>query len=67
MSKRKYRKGDPFQNVEELVRWINSGNWLYWRDVPKHFSIIQNMSFGMVIRAAGNGTILPAILNKEEP
>ena len=46
MRARKFRRGEPFADIGELAFWLSIGNWVYWRDRPKHPSILENQRLG---------------------
>lgn len=62
--KLKYRVGDPFINIHELVAWLQAGKWVYWHGKPKHPTIISNQSLSTLMNIGSH--LYRAIENKEQ-
>ena len=59
---KKYRKGRCFRSMMEFHWWVSDKErWVYWRDRPKHPSVIMNMTYLVVRNAVRRGTIIEAI------
>ena len=65
--KRKFRPGGPFEDIHQVINWIQRGGWIYWGGVPKHPSIIQNMSLTTLLNSVGRSGLRPALRNGEDP
>ncbi len=49
MTQKVFKKGKPIQTLTSLAFEVDTGYWVYLRDIPKHPSIILNMTFKTVI------------------
>lgn len=67
-AKGKFRPGDAFTGIGELVFWLKIGGWVYWRGRPKHPDILESQTLrtlrGLV--EPGPGQVVKAILIEEE-
>lgn len=65
MKAHKFRPGDGFTGIGELVFWLNIGGWVYWRGRPKHPSVLESQTLrtlrtlvepgpGQIVKAVGN-------------
>ncbi len=44
MKHRKYMKGETVESLHHLIDALEAERWLYYRDTPKHWAILANMS-----------------------
>ncbi len=58
-----YRKGLQITNFPQLLAWLNEGNWIYLRDKPLHYSILENMPLGTIKGYVKYGILCEAIKN----
>ena len=60
MAKR-FKKGKVIKSMDDLLKAIDAGQWLYWRRRPVHPQIINNMSLKTVYAALRGDCIHEAI------
>lgn len=55
---KKYRPGAPFLTFFELLRWLESGGWVYWpnRTRPVHPSVILSLQCRFLLHSFGRFT-----------
>ena len=61
MTPKVFRKEESIPNIEDLLTELKAGNWVYLHKVPKHPSIILNMTLGTVRGFLHKGLISYAI------
>lgn len=60
---KKYHKGDCIPNIGVLAVWLESNQWTYWGDRPKHPGWIISMSLQTLLGAIRAGRLRFAIRN----
>lgn len=61
--KLKYKKGMLIGTLAHLEMCLNSGEWIYLRDTPKHPKVIEAMTIWTVKRFIEGKSLREAILN----
>ena len=64
--KNKYRKGFVIYRLDELWEMLDNGQWVYWRDRPKHPGFIMSMPFRVLAKAIEATIICGAIDQQKE-
>ena len=62
---RKFRKGEMFKSVVDLLEWLDGGGWVYQGTKPQHPSVISNMSLHTLRGSCAAGRLARAIRNPE--
>jgi len=66
MNKRKFRRGKQLTTLTDVIEAINKGEWIYWKDTPKHPRILGNMSLVTLLRAVENRILFEAERTQDE-
>jgi hypothetical protein len=66
MRRKKFVKGAPIRTLAHLEDELALDHWVYWRDKPRHPSIIMNMPYRVVKNAGLAGILWEADPIKEE-
>ena len=61
--KKKFKKGDPILDFLDLDDAIRARKWIYLRDTPKHYSVIDSMTMNTVRKFILAGALHLAALN----
>jgi len=56
--KRKYRKGSPIINIQELCDLLEAGEYVFWCNKPQHPSWILSMQLRMLLHCIRRRDVL---------
>ena len=59
----KFRKGDPYEKIEDVAIDIGLRKWIYLGNRPKHFGWIQSMTFRTIMIYVERKALCRAIEN----
>ena len=59
--KLKFSKGSKIQNLQELVDALQVGLWIYWKNRPKHPTVLWNMKLNTLRDACTQGLLYVAV------
>lgn len=59
--RKKFKRGHRIWTIQEVVEAHRCGDWLYWRNVPKHPEVFISMTVWTLLGAIVAGNIYAAI------